>query len=132
MSLVPDSFVEVVIATEEDFLKIRETLTRIGIASRKENTLYQSCHILHKQKRYFLVHFKQMFALDGKETDFSDEDKGRLNKIVTLLRDWNLLTIKDEDKVKAPMASMNQIKVLSYADKAKWKLEAKYTIGRKN
>lgn len=131
MSLVPESFVEVVIATEEDFLKIRETLTRIGIASRKENTLYQSAHILHKQKKYYIVHFKQMFQLDGKETDFSDEDRGRLNKIITLLRDWNLLKIKDEDKVKAPMASMNQIKVLSYADKAKWKLESKYTIGRK-
>lgn len=130
--MVPDSLVEVVINTEEDFLKIRETLTRIGIASRKENKLYQSCHILHKQKRYYLVHFKEMFALDGKETDFSDEDKARRNKIICLLRDWNLLKIKDENKVKAPMASMNQIKVLSYADKAKWQLESKYTIGRKS
>jgi len=127
-----DTFVEIEIENEEAFLKIRETLTRIGIASRKENTLYQSCHILHKQRKYYIVHFKQMFALDGKETDFSDEDKARRNKIITLLRDWNLLKIKDEDKVKAPMASMNQIKVLSYADKAKWKLESKYTIGRKN
>lgn len=130
--MVPDSLVEVGIATEEDFLKIRETLTRIGIASRKENKLYQSCHILHKQKRYFLVHFKEMFALDGKETDFSEEDKARRNKIITLLRDWNLLTIKDEAKVKSPVASMNQIKVLSYAEKSKWTLESKYTIGRKN
>jgi hypothetical protein len=130
--MVPDSLVEVVIATEEDFLKIRETLTRIGIASRKENKLYQSCHILHKQKRYFLVHFKEMFALDGKDTDFSEEDKARRNKIITLLRDWKLLTIKDEEKVKAPLASMNQIKVIAYKDKANWMLESKYTIGRKN
>jgi hypothetical protein len=130
--MVPETLVEVVINTEEDFLKIRETLTRIGIASRKENKLYQSCHILHKQKRYYLVHFKEMFALDGKETDFSEEDKGRRNKIICLLRDWNLLKIKDEEKVKSPLASMNQIKVLSYAEKAKWTLESKYTIGRKN
>lgn len=129
MNSVLDDLVEVTIASEEDFLKIRETLTRIGIASRKENKLYQSCHILHKQKKYYLVHFKQMFALDGKDTDFSEEDKARRNKIIMLLRDWSLLQIKDEEKVKAPVASMNQIKVLSYADKAKWTLESKYTIG---
>ena len=129
--MVIDSLIEVVIDTEEDFLKIRETLTRIGIASRRENKLYQSCHILHKQKRYFIVHFKEMFALDGKETDFSEEDKARRNKIVTLLRDWNLLKIKDELRVKEPMASMNQIKVLPFSEKSKWTLESKYTVGRK-
>lgn len=130
MSVV-DTFVEIEIENEEAFLKIRETLTRIGIASRKENTLYQSVHILHKKNHYYLVHFKELFALDGKETDFSDEDKARRNKIICLLRDWNLLKIKDETKVKVPMASMNQIKVLAYSEKAKWKLESKYTIGRK-
>lgn len=132
MNNVVDSLVEVELDGEESFLKIRETLTRIGIASRKENKLYQSAHILHKAKRYYIVHFKQMFALDGKETDFSDEDKGRLNKIICLLRDWNLLQIKDENKVKVPLASMNQIKVLSYSEKAKWELCSKYTIGRKS
>jgi hypothetical protein len=129
---VVDTLVEVTIDSEEDFLKIRETLTRIGIASRKENKLYQSCHILHKKGKYYVVSFKEMFALDGKETDFSEDDKARRNKIVCLLRDWNLLTIKDEEKVKAPMASMNQIKVISYKDKPNWTLESKYTIGRKN
>lgn len=129
---VVDTLVEIEIDNEEAFLKIRETLTRIGIASRKENKLYQSCHILHKQKRYYITHFKEMFSLDGKETDFSEEDRGRRNKIICLLRDWNLLKIKDEEKVKAPLASMNQIKVISYAEKPKWILESKYTIGRKN
>lgn len=126
-----ETLIEVELEGEESFLKIRETLTRIGIASRKENKLFQSCHILHKKQRYYLVHFKEMFALDGKETDFTEEDKARRNKIITLLRDWNLLRIKDEAKVKSPMASMNQIKVLNYAEKGKWVLESKYTIGRK-
>jgi hypothetical protein len=129
--MVVDTLVEVELENEEAFLKVRETLTRIGIASRKENRLYQSCHILHKQRRYYLVHFKEMFALDGKETDFSEEDRARRNKIVCLLRDWNLLRIKDEDKVRVPLASMNQIKVLPFSDKANWILESKYTIGRK-
>jgi len=131
MSVV-DTLIEIEIDSEEAFLKIRETLTRIGIASRKENKLYQSCHILHKKGRYYITHFKEMFALDGKETDFSDEDKARRNKIICLLRDWNLLKIKDENKVKAPMASMNQIKVIAHKEKSKWTLESKYTIGRKN
>ena len=126
-----DTLVEVELEGEESFLKIRETLTRIGIASRKENKLFQSCHILHKKNKYYIVMFKEMFALDGKETDFTEEDKARRNKIITLLRDWNLLRIKDEAKVKSPMASMNQIKVLNYAEKGKWILESKYTIGRK-
>jgi len=126
-----DTLVEVELEGEESFLKIRETLTRIGIASRKENKLFQSCHVLHKKGKYYIVHFKQMFALDGKETDFTEEDKARLNKIICLLRDWNLLSIKEEEKVKTPLASMNQIKVLSFAEKDKWTLESKYTIGRK-
>ena len=127
--MVPESFVEVAIKSEEDFLKIKETLTRIGIASKKENKLYQSCHILHKQKKYYLVHFKEMFILDRKETNFTEEDLARRNKIITLLRDWNLLTVKDESKIKAPLASMNQIKVISFQDKINWELEAKYSIG---
>lgn len=131
MNDIVDTFVEVDLEGEESFLKIRETLTRIGIASRKENKLFQSIHILHKRGKYYLVHFKELFALDGKETDFTEEDRARRNKIVTLLRDWNLLTINDEEKVKSPMASMNQIKVLSYAEKSKWQLESKYSIGRK-
>jgi len=131
MNNVLDTLVEVQLEGEESFLKIRETLTRIGIASRKENKLFQSCHVLHKKGKYYIVQFKEMFALDGKETDFTEEDKGRRNKIICLLRDWNLLTVKDEEKVKAPIASMNTIKVISYAEKDKWELVSKYCIGRK-
>jgi hypothetical protein len=129
-----DSFVEVSLATEEDFLKIKETLTRIGIASRKENKLYQSCHILHKQGKFYIVSFKEMFILDGKVSNFTEEDKARRNKIISLLKDWNLLTIKDEEnlkKIASPIASLNTIKILSYEEKEKWQLEAKYSIGTK-
>ena len=131
MNNIVDSLVEVELENEEAFLKIRETLTRIGIASRKENKLYQSCHILHKKNKYYIVSFKEMFALDGKDTNFSEEDKARRNKIVYLLRDWNLLKIKDETKVKEPVATMNQIKVIAHKDKDNWILESKYTIGSK-
>jgi hypothetical protein len=129
-----DSFVEVSLTTEEDFLKIKETLTRIGIASRKENKLYQSCHILHKQGKFYIVSFKEMFILDGKVSNFTEEDKARRNKIISLLKDWNLLTIKDESnlkKIASPVASLNTIKILSYEEKNKWQLEAKYSIGTK-
>lgn len=129
---IVNSFVEVSLTTEEDFLKIKETLTRIGIASRKENKLYQSCHILHKQGKFYIVSFKEMFILDGKVSNFTEEDKARRNKIISLLKDWNLLTIKDEanlKKIASPVASLNTIKILSYEEKGKWQLEAKYSIG---
>ena len=126
-----NSLVEVKIAEEEDFLKIKETLTRIGIASRKEKKLFQSCHIFHKQGKYYITHFKEMFALDGKQTDFSDEDKGRRNKIIELLSDWRLLTVVNPDVIKAPLASMSQIKIINHKEKGDWILESKYNIGRK-
>lgn len=129
MSLI-DTFIEVRLNEAEDFLKVKETLTRIGIASRKENKLFQSCHILHKQNKYYIVHFKELFALDGKETDFSEDDKGRRNTIINLLKEWELIDIVDEKKIDAPKAPMGQIKIISHADKKNWNLEAKYNIGR--
>jgi len=126
-----DSLVEVKIAEEEDFLKIKETLTRIGVASRKDNKLYQSCHILHKQSKYYIVHFKELFALDGKPTDFTDEDKGRRNTIATLLEEWGLIKVVEVERVKEPKAPMSQIKIIPHKDKGNWILEAKYSIGRK-
>jgi len=126
-----DSLVEVKIAEEEDFLKIKETLTRIGVASRKDNKLYQSCHILHKQSKYYIVHFKELFALDGKPTDFTDEDKGRRNTITTLLEEWGLIKVVEAERVKEPKSPMSQIKIIPHKDKANWILEAKYSIGRK-
>ena len=126
-----DSLVEVKIAEEEDFLKIKETLTRIGVASRKDQKLYQSCHILHKQGRYYIVHFKELFALDGKPTDFTSEDKGRRNTIITLLEEWDLIKIVDQDKVQEVKAPMSQIKIISHKEKHSWTLETKYNIGRK-
>jgi hypothetical protein len=130
MNLV-ELLIEVKIAEEEDFLKIKETLTRIGIASRKNNTLYQSCHILHKQNKYYIVHFKELFMLDGKKSDFTLEDKGRRNTIINLLQEWELLKVVDDSKIKDPRANMNQIKIVAYKDKPNWELEAKYNIGRK-
>jgi hypothetical protein len=126
-----DSLVEVRIAEEEDFLKIKETLTRIGVASRKEKKLYQSCHIFHKQGKYYIVHFKEMFAIDGKPSNFSDEDKGRRNKIAELLQDWGLLKVVEPELVKEPVASMSQIKIISHKEKHEWTLETKYNMGRK-
>jgi hypothetical protein len=128
---VLDSLIEVKIGEEEDFLKIKETLTRIGVASRKEKKLYQSCHILHKQGKYYIVHFKEMFLLDGKPSNFTDEDKGRRNKIIELLQDWDLLKVLDPEKIKEPLASMNQIKIINHKEKSEWLLEAKYNMGRK-
>jgi hypothetical protein len=116
---------------EDDFLKIKETLTRIGIASRKDKTLYQSCHILHKQGKFYIVHFKEMFAIDGKLTNFSDEDRGRRNTIANLLQDWGLLKVVDEKQVDEVRAPMNQIKILSHKEKNDWLLTPKYNIGRK-
>ena len=132
MNELLDTLVEVRIAEEEHFLKIKETLTRIGVASRKEKKLYQSCHILHKQGRYYIVHFKEMFALDGKPSNFSDEDKGRRNRIVTLLQEWGLLKIVDAAvSEQQPIASMSQIKIINHKEKNDWVLEAKYNMGRK-
>ena len=126
-----NSLVEVKIAEEEDFLKIKETLTRIGVASRKEKKLYQSCHILHKQGKYYIVHFKELFALDGKDTNFSDEDIFRRNKIAFLLQEWGLLKIAEPDTIKDKQSQMNHIKIINHKEKNDWELVAKYNIGRK-
>lgn len=126
-----DSLIEVKIAEEEDFLKIKETLTRIGVASRKDKKLYQSCHIFHKQGKYYIVHFKEMFSIDGKPSNFSDEDKGRRNKIVSLLEDWGLLKVVEPQKIKEPISPMSQIKIINHKEKKDWVLEAKYNMGRK-
>tara|TARA_Y100001968_G_scaffold254364_1_gene240249 strand:- start:2538 stop:2963 length:426 start_codon:yes stop_codon:yes gene_type:complete len=124
--------VEVALNEPDDFLKVRETLTRIGVASRKERKIYQSCHILHKQGRYFIVHFKELFALDGKNTNLSLNDIQRRNRIVQLLVDWGLVNISLESKEKiSDLAPLNQIKVLSFKEKKDWTLESKYNIGRK-
>ena len=126
----PDQMVEVILNEPDDFLKVRETLTRIGVASRKEKKLYQSCHILHKQGRYFLVHFKELFALDGKHANLTVNDVQRRNRIVQLLADWGLIEIIDVKKIQ-DIAPLNQIKVLAYKDKGEWILETKYNIGSK-
>ena len=126
----PDMMVEVLLNEPDDFLKVRETLTRIGVASRKEKKLYQSCHILHKQGRYYLVHFKELFALDGKRANLTVNDVQRRNRITKLLSDWGLIGIVKEESV-ADIAPLNQIKVLSYKDKGDWILEQKYNIGKK-
>ena len=122
--------VEVTLGEPDDFLKVRETLTRIGVASRKEKKIYQSCHILHKQGKYYIVHFKELFALDGKQTNFSSNDLQRRNRITQLLSDWGLISVVDSDRIK-DLAPLNQIKVLSFKDKGDWTLESKYNIGRK-
>ena len=124
--------VEVTLNEPDDFLKVRETLTRIGVASRKEKKIYQSCHILHKQGKYYIVHFKELFALDGKNTNLSLNDIQRRNRIVQLLLDWGLVTTNSISKDKiADLAPLNQIKVLSFKEKNEWTLESKYNIGRK-
>ena len=125
-----DQMLEVVLNEPDDFLKVRETLTRIGVASRKEKKLYQSCHILHKQGKYFIVHFKELFALDGKRANLTINDVQRRNRITRLLADWGLITIVQEGSV-ADIAPLNQIKVLAYKDKSDWVLEQKYNIGKK-
>lgn len=130
MSVV-DTLVEVRLKTAEDFLKIKETLSRIGVASKKDNTLYQSCHILHKQGKYYITHFKELFLLDGKQSDFDDNDKGRRNTIVDLLEEWGLLEVVSKDKVADPKAPISQIKIIAYKEKDKWNLVPKYTIGKK-
>ena len=126
-----EQMIEVKLSNDDDFLKIRETLTRIGVASRKDKTLYQSCHILHKQGRYFIVHFKELFALDGKPTDFEEADIGRRNAIANLLSEWGLITLVEPDKSKDPVAPISQIKVLPFKEKDQWTLTPKYNIGKK-
>ena len=128
-SWTPDKMVEVVLSEPDDFLKVRETLTRIGVASRKEKKLYQSCHILHKQGKYFIVHFKELFALDGKRANLSVNDVQRRNRIIQLLCDWGLVTTVTDDPL--DIAPLNQIKVISYKEKGNWTLETKYNIGKK-
>ena len=123
-----DQMIQVTLNEPDDFLKVRETLTRIGVASRKEKKLYQSCHILHKQGKYFIVHFKELFALDGKKTNLSKNDIARRNTIANLLKDWDLITILGEVTEVAPLS---QIKVLSFSEKNEWTLETKYNIGKK-
>lgn len=130
MALV-DEMLEVRLRTQEDFLKIKETLTRIGVASKKDKVLYQSCHILHKQGRYFIVHFKELFALDGKETNFSDEDRARRNTIANLLAEWELLDLNDPERSATEVAPVSQIKIISHRDKDDWNLVPKYSIGKK-
>ena len=123
--------VEIRLGEEDDFLKIKETLTRIGVASRKDKTLYQSCHILHKQGRYVILHFKELFELDGKASNFSDDDQARRNTIAKLLEDWDLIKIVEPDLVKKPISTLNQIKILPHKEKNDWTLLAKYTIGKR-
>ena len=126
----PTTMLEVTLNEPDDFLKVRETLTRIGVASRKEKKIYQSCHILHKQGRYYLVHFKELFALDGKHANITVNDVQRRNRIAQLIADWGLITIVDVNKI-SDIAPLNQIKVLSYKEKNEWTLETKYNIGSK-
>ena len=124
--------VEITLTNPDDFLKIKETLTRIGIAAKNNNTLYQSCHILHKQGRYAIVHFKELFKLDGKPTDICENDYARRNTITNLLAEWHLVTIVDPEKSKTPApAPLSQIKIIAHKDKANWSLEAKYNIGKR-
>jgi len=126
-----DELIEVTLKEPDDFLKVRETLSRIGVASKKDKTLYQSCHILHKQGRYYILHFKELFLLDGKPSDFTEEDIGRRNTIVNLLSEWNLITLVVPDKSKNPTVPISLIKIISHKEKNEWTLVTKYTIGKK-
>ena len=126
----PEQMVEVTLRQPDDFLKVRETLTRIGVASRKEKKLFQSCHILHKKGKYYIVHFKELFALDGKHSNLTNNDVQRRNRITKLLSDWGLVVMVDESSVE-DIAPLNQIKVISFRDKKEWILESKYNIGKK-
>lgn len=125
------NMVEVLLEKEDDFLKVRETLTRIGVASRKTNTLFQSCHILHKQGKYYIVHFKELFALDGKPFTFSEEDQGRRNAIANLLDEWGLVKLVDKNKSNEPLVPITKIKIIPFKEKNDWELIAKYNIGKK-
>lgn len=131
MSDLISSFVEITLPKPENFLTVKETLTRIGVASHKDKKLYQSCHILHKKGQYYIVHFKELFMLDGKQSDFTDEDKGRRNTIVNLLNEWEMVKVKDEEQIQDPVAGLGQIKVLPFKEKENWELIPKYRIGGK-
>lgn len=122
---------EITLKTEEDFLKVKETLTRIGVSSRKEKKLYQSCHILHKRGKYYIVHFKELFKLDGLESNFDQEDLGRRNSIAKLLEEWGLLTIVDAAKAEDPITPLSKIKIIKYSERGEWELCPKYHIGKK-
>ena len=126
-----DSLIEVRLASEDNFLKVKETLTRIGVASRKDKRLFQSCHILHKQGKYYIVHFKELFILDGKPSDFSADDVASRNTIVKLLAEWELVDVVDPEKSSTPIAPFSQVKVITHKEKDQWELVAKYTIGKK-
>ena len=126
-----NNLVEVKLSNPDDFLKVRETLTRIGVASKKDNNLYQSCHILHKQGRYYIVHFKELFALDGKPSNFSESDIARRNTITNLLKEWDLIEIVIPSQTESPISPISQIKVLPFKEKDEWELVAKYNIGKK-
>lgn len=126
-----DSLIEIRLASEDNFLKVKETLTRIGVASRKDKRLFQSCHILHKQGKYYIVHFKELFILDGKPSDFSADDVARRNTIVKLLAEWELVDVVDPEKSSTPIAPFSQVKVITHKEKDQWELVAKYTIGKK-
>jgi len=130
MDLVND-LVEIELENPDDFLKVKETLTRIGIASRKDKKLYQSCHILHKRGKYYVTHFKELFMLDGKDNNFSEEDKARRNTIVNLLEEWQLVKTVDPSKIEDPVAPLSQIKILPFREKQNWELVPKYSIGKK-
>ena len=131
MSNVVDSLVEVFLENQDDFLKVKETLTRIGIASPKNRKLYQSCHILHKRGKYYIVHFKELFALDGKTSNFSEEDKARRNTIIKLLSDWDLIKVVEGAKVEEPVLPISQLKIIAHREKDDWELVAKYNIGKR-
>ena len=126
-----ESMIEVRLKEADDFLKVRETLTRIGIASRKDRTLFQSCHILHKQGKYYIVHFKELFALDGKASNFSENDKARRNTIANLLAEWELISLADVSKTEELTVPLSQLKILSFKEKDEWELTPKYNIGNK-
>jgi hypothetical protein len=131
MNVTVEDLVEVKLEKEDDFLKVRETLTRIGVASRKDKKLYQSCHILHKKGRYYIVHFKELFGLDGKPSNFADGDIARRNTIVNLLVEWKLISVVEDEKIAEPIAPLSQIKILPHKDRNEWELVAKYNIGKK-
>lgn len=132
MEDIVNNLIEITFEEKDDFLKIRETLTRIGVASRKEKELFQSCHILHKRGKYYIVHFKELFLLDGKQSNFDESDISRRNTIIDLLQQWNLISVVDKTKVEEPKAPLSQIKIVSFKEKQDWKLTAKYSIGSQN
>lgn len=130
-SISADHLLEIELPDQENFLKVKETLTRIGITSKKENKLYQSCHILHKKGKYYIVHFKELFLLDGLDSNIDENDIGRRNRIAKLLEEWDLVRVLDQDKLNSNMAGLNQIKIISHAEKSNWELCPKYHIGKK-